>query len=70
MSIENGARFLRRMRDDSLLRERILHAGDGGFLQVTADAGASASAYDVVAALARELAGAPPNANTKARTDS
>ena len=55
MSIENGARFIRRLRGDRALRERILAAGADAFLAVTAAAGASASAYDVVAALAREV---------------
>jgi hypothetical protein len=55
MSIENGARFIRRLRDDKALRERTLDAGADGFLAVTAAAGASASAYDVVAALVREI---------------
>ena len=55
MSIENGARFVRRLRGDAELRAKVLRAGDAGFQNLTAAAGASASAYDVVAALAREL---------------
>ncbi len=55
MSIENGARFLRRMRKDAALREQVVRAGADGFLEASAAAGASASAYDVVVALAREI---------------
>ena len=55
MSIENGARFIRRLREDATLRERVMRAGADGFQNVAAAAGASASAYDVVAALAQEV---------------
>lgn len=55
MSIENGERMLRRLRADSALRQKILKGGAEGFLGVSAAAGASASAYDVIAALATEI---------------
>ena len=55
MSIENGARFIRKLREDPTLRQRVLNAGDDAFVRVSAAAGASASAYDVVAALTRQL---------------
>ena len=62
MSIENGARFMRKLRDDPALRQKVLAGGAEGFLQATADAGASASAYDVVAALVKAMEAEAPAA--------
>ena len=55
MSIENGARFIRRLREDATLRQKVLSEGGAGFLSTSAGAGASASAYDVVAALTKQI---------------
>ncbi len=60
MSIENGARFMRKLREDPALREKVLAGGADGFLQATAGAGASASAYDVVAALVKAMEAEAP----------
>jgi hypothetical protein len=57
MSIENGERLIRMMRENPDLAEQVAHAGPADFEEVTAAAGASATPYDVVAALVRELHG-------------
>ncbi len=57
MSIENGARFLRRMQSDPKLREQVRVIGDEPFEALSAAAGASCSAAEVVAAIAREIEG-------------
>ena len=57
MSIENGERFIRALESDAKLRDSVRAAGAEGFLEVSAAAGASCSAYDVVAALLRQLEG-------------
>ncbi|MDE0061449.1 MAG: Nif11-like leader peptide family natural product precursor [Gammaproteobacteria bacterium] len=57
MSIENGERFMRALKSDESLRKKVRAAGSDGFLVVSAEAGASCSAYDVVAALLREIEG-------------
>lgn len=55
MSIENGERFIRALESDESLRDKVRAAGSDGFLEVSAEAGASCSAYDVVAALLRQI---------------
>lgn len=55
MSIENGERLIRFLRDDPALRERVLAGGGVRFEQLSAEAGASCRAFDVVAALVREM---------------
>ena len=55
MSIENGERFVRALKSDQALRDKVRDAGSEGFLEVSAAAGASCSAYDVVAALLRQI---------------
>ncbi len=55
MSIENGERFIRALESDEALRDKVRAAGSDGFLEVSAEAGASCSAYDVVAALLRQI---------------
>lgn len=57
MSIENGARFLRRLRDDASLRAKVRRIGEEPFEAISAAAGASCSAAEVIAAIARELEG-------------
>ena len=58
MSIENGERFIRALKSDQALRDKVRDAGSSeGFLEVSAGAGASCSAYDVVAALLRQMEG-------------
>ena len=57
MSIENGARFLRRLRSDADLREKVRVIGDEPFESISAGAGSSCSAAEVVAAIAREIEG-------------
>ncbi len=55
MSIENGERFIRALKSDDSLRDRVRAAGPDGFPRISAEAGASCSAYDVVAALLRQM---------------
>ena len=57
MSIENGARFLRRLKEDAKLRATVRRIGDQPFEAISAAAGASCSAAEVVAAMAREFEG-------------
>ena len=59
MSIENGERLIRLIKADPELAARVAAAGDDDFEEVTAEAGASATPYDVIAALVRELHGTP-----------
>ena len=61
MSIENGERLIRMMKTDPDLAERIAAAGNPDqFEQLSEEAGASATAYDVVAAMVREIRGTRP----------
>ena len=57
MSIENGARFLRRLRSDAGLRKKVRTVGDEAFETISAAAGSSCTAAEVVAAIAREFEG-------------
>lgn len=61
MSIENGERFIRLLEQDASLRERtrtsIRDAGNDAVERVSAEAGASCRAYEVVAALVRRMDG-------------
>ncbi len=57
MSIENGARFLRRLRSDAALREKVRTTGNEAFEAISAAAGSSCTAAEVVAAMAREIEG-------------
>ena len=57
MSIENGARLLRRLRTDPHARHRLRFIGADDFEGITAELGASCTAAEVVAALAREIEG-------------
>ncbi len=55
MSIENGERFLRKLRADAQLREQVKAAGPAAFESVSASADASATAWEVVVAAIREI---------------
>jgi hypothetical protein len=55
MSIENGARLARMLRQDPALRERLRRGGADGFEEVSAAAGASCTSFEVVAAMLRDL---------------
>ncbi len=57
MSIENGARFLRRLRSEAGLRQQFRQLSDEPFEALTAAAGSSCTAAEVVAAIAREIEG-------------
>ena len=57
MSIENGARLLRRLRTDPGARQRLRVISTENFEDISAELGASCSAAEVVAALAREIEG-------------
>ncbi|MDH3643279.1 MAG: hypothetical protein OES38_14350 [Gammaproteobacteria bacterium] len=55
MSIENGERFIRFLKSDPKLREQVKEEGWERFQDVSAEAGASCTTYEVVAALIREI---------------
>ena len=57
MSIENGERFIRALKADQALRDNVRAEGRDDFTAISAAAGASCDAYDVVAALLREIEG-------------
>jgi len=54
MSVENAERFIRFMKEDDDLKEKVRKAGPENFEAVTAAAGASCTAYEVACAIARE----------------
>ncbi len=58
MSIENGERFIRALQGDRALREKVRAEGRSNFTAISAAAGASCDAYDVAAALLRQIEGA------------
>jgi hypothetical protein len=58
VSIENAERFLRRLEGNAELQERVRRAGPDGLEAVTAEAGASCTAYELVCAVTRGMAGA------------
>lgn len=57
MSIENGERFIRALEADQALRDRVRAEGRSKFKAISAEAGASCDAYEVVAALLRQIEG-------------
>jgi len=57
LSIENGARLLRRLRSDAGARQKLRVIGTEKFEDISAELGASCTAAEVVAALAREIEG-------------
>ncbi len=58
MSIENGERFIRALQADAALRDKVKAEGRDNFTAISAAAGASCDAFDVVAALLRQIEGA------------
>ncbi len=58
MSIENGERFIRALKADQALRDKVRAEGRDNFTDISAAAGASCDAFDVVAALLRQMEGA------------
>ena len=57
MSIENAERFLRRLEGNAALQEKVRTAGPTGVEAVTAQAGASCTAYELACAVVRGLNG-------------
>jgi predicted ribosomally synthesized peptide with nif11-like leader len=51
MSVENADRFIRFVKEDPSLIQKVKSAGPENFEQVTAEAGASCTAYDFVCAV-------------------
>lgn len=56
MSIENADRFLRFLEADAALRDKVAASADGEIQAVSAEAGASCSAHDVVLAVNKRIA--------------
>ena len=57
MSIENGERFIRALKADQTLRDKVRAEGRENLTTISAAAGASCDAFDVVAALLRQIEG-------------
>ena len=57
MSIENGERFIRALKADQALRDQVRAEGRDNFTAISAAAGASCDAFDVVAAMLRQIEG-------------
>jgi predicted ribosomally synthesized peptide with nif11-like leader len=55
MSVENAERLIRFMKADPDLQRKVKMAGPDRFEAVTAEAGASCTAYDVVCAVVDDL---------------
>jgi predicted ribosomally synthesized peptide with nif11-like leader len=55
MSVENAERFIRFMKEDPALQQKVKMAGPEKFEDVTAEAGASCSAFDVVCAVVDDV---------------
>jgi len=51
MSVENAERFIRFMKEDPSLAQKAKSAGPENFEQVSAEAGASCTAFDFVCAV-------------------
>ena len=58
MSIENGERFIRALKADQTLRDKVRAEGRENLATISAAAGASCDAFDVVTALLRQIEGA------------
>jgi len=55
MSVENGERFIRLLKSDPELRAKVKEQGWEHFLEVSAQANASCTTFEVVAALIRDI---------------
>lgn len=55
MSIENGERFLRMLKDNAELRQQVKKFGPSAFETLSAGAGASSTSWEVVVAAIREI---------------
>ena len=55
MSVENGERFIRLLKEDPELRARVRKQGEAAFLTVSAESQASCTPYEVVSAMIRAM---------------
>lgn len=55
MSVENGERFIRLLKEDPALRAKVRKEGESAFLALSAEAQASCTPYEVVSAMIRDL---------------
>lgn len=55
MSVENGERFIRLLKQDPELRHKVRDLGEGGFLGISAESQASCTPFEVVSAMLREM---------------
>jgi hypothetical protein len=55
MSVENGERFIRLLRDDADLRKRVRQEGEAAFLALSAESQASCTPFEAVSAMLREM---------------
>lgn len=55
MSVENGERFIRLLQQDPELRNKVRQHGESAFLEISAEAGASSTPFEVVSAMLRAM---------------
>ena len=57
MSVENGERFIRLLKEDPKLRRQVRERGEEAFLQISAGSQASCTPFEVVSAMIRNMDG-------------
>jgi len=55
MSVENGERFIRLLEQDPDLRDKVRQQGESAFLDISANAQASCTPFEVVSAMLRAM---------------
>ncbi|MFZ8990869.1 MAG: Nif11-like leader peptide family natural product precursor [Pseudohongiellaceae bacterium] len=55
MSVENGERFIKLLQQDPELRNKLRQDGESAFLDISAEAGASCTPFEVVSAMLRAM---------------
>ena len=55
MSVENGDRFIKLLKQDPALRKKVRQQGEAAFLEISAEAQASCTPFEVVSAMIRNL---------------
>jgi len=55
MSVENGERFIRLLKEDPKLRQQVRAGDEAAFLEMSAGAQASCTPFEVVSAMIRDM---------------
>jgi len=55
MSVETGERFIKLLQQDPELRNKLRQDGESAFLDISAEAGASCTPFEVVSAMLRAM---------------